>query len=126
MTGKNEFTFQSWMHTEGVDKFSFLVYSILSDRVAETCEDCNLERAPAGAFSFGGILMNMEKKPFLTYEQQVKKLRDKELKIENEDYVVWLLKKYSYFDLISGYKEPFKKKGGKYKPNVTIDECNKL
>ena len=36
--------------TEKVDKFSFLVYSIISDRVADTCEACNLKRAPAGAF----------------------------------------------------------------------------
>lgn len=38
------------MNAEKVDKFSFLVYSIISDRVADTCEACNLKRAPAGAF----------------------------------------------------------------------------
>lgn len=106
---------------------SFLGYIVISDRVAETCEDCNLEKAPAGVFSFGGIIMtNMEEKPFLTYKQQVKKLKDKELKIEDEEYVIWLLKKYSYFDLISGYKEPFKRKDGKYKANVTIEDIYAL
>lgn len=105
---------------------SSLWYVIVSDRVAETCVDCNLERAPAGAFSFGGLLMDMKMKPFLTYEKQIRKLKEKELKIEDENYAVWLLKKYSYFDLISGYKGPFKRKDGKYKANVTIEDIYAL
>lgn len=68
----------------------------------------------------------MERKPFLTYEQQVEKLRSKELKISDEEYAVCLLKKYSYFDLISGYKSPFKMKNGKYKANVAIEDIYAL
>ena len=55
-------------------------------------------------------------KPFMTYEQQIKMLRDdKNLEIKDENYAVSLLKQYSYFALISGYKAPFKAKDGKYK-----------
>lgn len=68
----------------------------------------------------------MGKKPFLTYNQQLEKLRSKGLKIENEELVIHLLKHCSYFDLISGYKEPFKKKDGTYKANVTIEDIYAL
>lgn len=33
-----------------LDKFSSFMYINISDRVAETCEACNLKKAPAGAF----------------------------------------------------------------------------
>lgn len=68
----------------------------------------------------------MERKPFLTYEQQVRKLRSKKLKIKDEKYAVCLLKRHSYFDLISGYKDPFKNKDGKYKANVAIEDIYAL
>lgn len=42
-------------------------------------------------------------KPFLTYEQQIQKLKDKGLTIDNDDDAIELLKKHSYFALISGY-----------------------
>lgn len=49
-------------------------------------------------------------KPFLTYEQQILKLKeDKKLIISNDELAIGLLKKHSYFDLISGYKGMFKK-----------------
>ena len=70
--------------------------------------------------------MKSEKKPFLSYEEQVEKLKNKELKIENEDYAIQLLKNYSYFDLVSGYKEPFKRKNGVYKANVAIEDIYAL
>lgn len=66
-------------------------------------------------------------KPFLTYEQQIKMLReDKKLQIKDEEYATALLKKYSYFALISGYKAPFKAKNGKYKLHTSIEDIYAL
>lgn len=50
-------------------------------------------------------------KPFMTYEQQIAKLRDeKELAIPNELYAKKMLMQNSYFALITGYKLLFKDK----------------
>ena len=66
-------------------------------------------------------------KPFLTYEQQVTKLsEEKGLEIEDKEYAIKLLKCYSYFDLISGYKEVFKGKDGKYKLHTSIEDIYAL
>lgn len=66
-------------------------------------------------------------KPFLTYEQQIAKLRDdKKLSIPDEAHTIALLKKHSYFALVSGYKRPFKKKDGTYLPYTTIDDIYAL
>lgn len=71
--------------------------------------------------------MKKEDKPFLTYEEQIHKLKkDKKLKIENEQFAISLLKQYSYFDLISGYKSMFKSKTGTYKPNTSIEDIYAL
>ena len=51
-------------------------------------------------------------KPFQTYEKLVIKLRDeKKLEIPDEERVISLLKKHSYFALVSGYKTLFKQIG---------------
>lgn len=48
-------------------------------------------------------------KIFLNYEQQLKKLQDsKKLCIPDLDYAHEMLKRYSYYSLISGYKDQFK------------------
>lgn len=66
-------------------------------------------------------------KPFMTYEQQIRMLReDKQLGIGDENYAIALLKEYSYFALISGYKAPFKTKEGKYKLHTTIEDIYTL
>ena len=66
-------------------------------------------------------------KPFLTYDQQIEKLtKDKGLTITDYDAAKQLLKKHSYFALISGYKKPFKAKNGMYKPHTTLDDINEL
>lgn len=66
---------------------------------------------------------NSFNKPFLTYDQQIEKLIiKKKLKIRDKNYAINLLKKYSYFDLISGYKKPFKGKDGNYKIHASIDD----
>lgn len=66
-------------------------------------------------------------KPFLTYEQQILKLKeDKKLIISNDELAIGLLKKHSYFDLISGYKGMFKKANGEYKLYVSIEDIYAL
>ena len=68
----------------------------------------------------------MEDKKFLTYEQQVQKLYDKKLEIPNCQEVIELLKKYSYFNLVNGYKAPFKNKDGNYKKGTSINDIYSL
>lgn len=63
-------------------------------------------------------------KPFLTYEGQLEKLKNKGLVTQEED--VELLKECSYFSLISGYKALFKKKDGNYKPHTTLKDIYAL
>lgn len=65
-------------------------------------------------------------KPFLTYEQQLQKLTSKGLTINNYDKAMDLLKKHSYFALISGYKKPFKSKNGMYKIHTSFDDIYSL
>lgn len=66
-------------------------------------------------------------KPFMTYEQQLKMLKEeKNLEIKNEEFAISLLKKYSYFALISGYKAPFKAKDGNYKLHTSIEDIYAL
>lgn len=61
-------------------------------------------------------------KPFITYEKMIEKLREDNLSIADEEKTKNLLTKLSYFDLISGYKEPFKGKDSKFKTYTTIDD----
>lgn len=65
-------------------------------------------------------------KPFLTYEQQIAKLTDKGLTISKPYEAILLLKKHSYFTLISGYKNPFKAKNGNYKLHTNFDDIYAL
>ena len=67
----------------------------------------------------------MSDKPFRTYKELIVKLRDeKKLVIDKEDEekVIGLLKKYSYFSMISGYKALFKQEDGTYMPDTHIDD----
>ena len=65
---------------------------------------------------------NLTTKPFLTYTQQIEKLRSKGLLILDEPNTIKLLKKYSYFSLIGGYKVPFKNIDKTYKKHTSIDD----
>jgi abortive infection bacteriophage resistance protein len=67
---------------------------------------------------------HMNPKIFLTYEQQLDKLKnDKGLTIANPDYAVRTLQKISYYSLIGGYKSLFKAPAsGKYLYGVTFEE----
>lgn len=69
---------------------------------------------------------NTNDKPFLTYEQQIQKLIDKGLTIHDCKAATALLKKHSYFALVSGYKKPFKAKNGLYKPHSSLDDIYSL
>ena len=64
----------------------------------------------------------MDMKKFLTYEEQIELLKNKKLVIDNKEDSIKLLKRYSYFNLINGYKEPFKRKDGDYKKKTTFSD----
>ena len=66
-------------------------------------------------------------KRFLTYEEQVELLRSKNLIIMDENKAINTLKRYSYYSLISGYKDIFKiEKNGKYKDNTLFEHIEAL
>lgn len=69
-----------------------------------------------------------EKKPFLTYEQQIHKLRDeKGLAIPDEPHAIEILTQTGYFSLINGYKTPFKgNAAGCYKTGATFEDIENL
>lgn len=48
------------------------------------------------------------------------------LTINDRNAAINLLKKHSYFALISGYKSPFKTKQGTYKPHTSLDDIYSL
>ena len=53
---------------------------------------------------------DLEKKQFLTYDEQIRFLEEKKgLTISDKEYAKKILLKIGYFPLINGYKEVFKK-----------------
>lgn len=67
-------------------------------------------------------------KPFLSYDQQIKKLSvDKELKIKDESFAKEKLKEIGYYHLITGYKDLFRNKAvKKYKRGVCFEDIYAL
>ena len=66
-------------------------------------------------------------KVFLTYDQQIDLLKSKHLTIEDETVAKFYLKRYSYYSLISGYKDIFKlQKNGDYKPDASFNKIHSL
>ena len=69
-------------------------------------------------------------KVFFSYQQQIEKLvKEKDLLIADEEYAKEMLKRYSYYSLISGYKDIFKntttktyKKGTRFEDIVNLYE----
>ncbi len=61
-------------------------------------------------------------KDFKTYEEQIAHLKEKNLTIEDEEKVISILKKYSYFNIVNGYKHPFKNKNCNYKNNTSFND----
>ena len=105
---------------------------LTSDRVADACGACNLGRA-CGVSSFFLMRKRGEScraKVFFSYQQQIEKLvKEKDLLIADEEYAKEMLKRYSYYSLISGYKDIFKntttktyKKGTRFEDIVNLYE----
>jgi abortive infection bacteriophage resistance protein len=69
-----------------------------------------------------------EQKPFLTYKQQIVKLRDeKGLTILDQTHAIDILTQISYFYLINGYKTPFKDPlTSQYKPSAMFEDIENL
>lgn len=62
-------------------------------------------------------------KPFMTYEEQIEKLREKQLQIPDEDSAKEALQRLSYFSLITGYKNLFKNKStGQYRDGASFSD----
>lgn len=63
-------------------------------------------------------------KVFLNYGQQINMLaNDKKLNIPNPEYALEMLKRYSYYALISGYKNEFKDPAtAQYRPDVCFGD----
>ncbi len=62
-------------------------------------------------------------KTFKSYDEQIEFLTEKKgLIINDKENAINLLKKHSYFDLINGYKFPFKSKNGIYKKNTQFED----
>lgn len=62
-------------------------------------------------------------KPFLTYTQQIQKLKDKNLVIVDEESAKEILHRYGYFALITGYKDLLKNRTTKnYLDGTTFDD----
>lgn len=69
----------------------------------------------------------MISKPFLSFQDQIKNLRSKNLVINDEDYARDMLRKIGYFALIGGYKTPFKNlTTGLYKDGTTFESIVEL
>lgn len=90
-----------------VDKAFIFVYTVFSDRVADTCEACDRGSSCGNSpFYFWRIQMS---KQFLSFEAQIQYLEaDKNLVISDHAYAENMLKQIGYFGLIGGYKGPFK------------------
>ena len=66
-------------------------------------------------------------KPFMTYEQQIQKLKEKNLWIPDEDAAKEILKKEGYFALITGYKDLFKNPTTRnYRDGTSIEDIYAL
>ncbi len=68
----------------------------------------------------------MSEKKFFSYDEQLNLLERKGLEFPDRDEAIRLLKEHSYFDLINGYKYPFKKEGGNYKLHTTFEDIHLL
>ncbi len=105
-----------------VDKNSFIVYNVFSDRVAETREACDRGSSCGDSLLLlKGVIMP---KPFLSFDAQIEHLENnKNLTIPDKEYAKSMLKQIGYFSLIGGYKTPFKNSTTrKYKDGTTFED----
>ncbi|MCD8045063.1 MAG: Abi family protein [Clostridiales bacterium] len=108
-----------------LDSFLFVGYYGFSDRVADACGACNLGRNLRGSPHFTNEWeWQFNGKSFLNYGQQINMLvNDKKLNIPNPEYALEMLKRYSYYSLISGYKNEFKDPAtAQYRPDVCFGD----
>lgn len=68
----------------------------------------------------------MADKVFLTYDEQIEKLIEKNLVINDRDFAISMLKKLSYFNLINGYKKPFKDEYSNYVEGTKFEDIINL
>lgn len=68
----------------------------------------------------------MSEKKFFSYDEQLNLLEHKGLEIPDRNEAIRLLKEHSYFDLINGYKYPFKKEDSNYKLHTTFKDIHLL
>jgi abortive infection bacteriophage resistance protein len=62
-------------------------------------------------------------KTFVTYEQQIQRLRNKNLTIPNKDTAITILQRVGYYALITGYKDLFKNlTTKKYRDGTTFED----
>lgn len=70
---------------------------------------------------------NLQKKPFLDYEAQIKYLKQKQLIVPDEATAKTILEKISYYGLINGYKDIFKDPTtNNFYSNTTFDDIYNL
>ena len=72
---------------------------------------------------------NNPKKPFKTYNQQLKILRNRNLTISDGSRAISVLKRDNYYNIINGYKDIFLELSGqneKYYDNTTFEHINAL
>lgn len=101
-----------------------VVYAFRVDRL-QILERTVTGRVPAGALFFSKRRITMSTgKPFFTYTQHLDKLEnEKNLIIEDRDYAESVLKRISYFSLITGYKKLYRNPTTrKFKDNTTFEE----
>lgn len=67
------------------------------------------------------------KKQFLTYDEQISLLEEKNLIISNREYARDILSKIGYFSLINGYKEVYKQTDNKlFQTGTTFENIYEL
>ena len=70
---------------------------------------------------------NLQKKPFLDYQAQIKYLKQKQLVINDEVSATTALEKVSYYGLINGYKDIFKDPAtNSFYPGTTFEDIYNL
>lgn len=70
---------------------------------------------------------NLQKKPFLDYQAQIKYLEQKQLVITDVASAISTLEKVSYYGLINGYKDIFKDPAtNNFYPGTTFDDIYNL
>jgi abortive infection bacteriophage resistance protein len=73
------------------------------------------------------MVNNLQKKPFLDYQAQIKYLKQKQLDIKDEISAITVLEKVSYYGLINGYKDIFKSPDtNSFYPCTTFDDIYNL